>query len=73
MSFLPNPNALVVISKGMQTVKLLQQNPPVLNRGSHLMQVVLYNGRKAVVVVVVVAAVVLAVAMAALQVRLSVV
>jgi len=43
---------LVAISKGMRAVKLLQQNHPVLNWGCRLMQVVLYNGRKTVVVVV---------------------
>jgi len=32
---------------------LLQQNPPVLNWGCQLTQVVLYNGRKTVVIVVV--------------------
>jgi len=26
---LPNPDALVTISKGKQTVKLIEQNPPV--------------------------------------------
>jgi len=33
---------------------LLQQNPPVLNWGCRLWQVVLYSGRRLVVVVVVV-------------------
>jgi len=31
--------SLVVVSKGMQPVKLLQQNPPVLNYWCWLMQV----------------------------------
>jgi len=47
-------NALVVVSRGIRTVKLLQQNPPVLNWRCWLMQVVLYIGRKATVVAAVV-------------------
>jgi len=53
----PKPNALVAISKRMPhagSKTLLEQNPPVLNYGCQLMQVVLYNGPKTVVVVVVV-------------------
>jgi len=50
---LPNPNALVAVSKGMLAVKLRQQNTPVLNWWSQLMQVYLYNGHKTMVVVVV--------------------
>jgi len=34
----------------MHAVKLLQQNPPVVNWACRLMQVVLYNGCKTVVV-----------------------
>ena len=41
--------ALVAISKGMWAVK---QNVPVLDWGCRLTQVVLYNGRKTVLVVV---------------------
>ena len=41
---------LVAVSKGLQEVKILQQNPPVVNWGCRLMQVFLYNGRKTVVV-----------------------
>ena len=43
---LPNPNVLVAVSKGMLAVKLHQQNTPVLNWWSQLMQVYLYNGHK---------------------------
>jgi len=53
---IPNLNALVAVSKDMQAVKLLQQNPRVLNWGCRLMQVVLYNGCKKIVVVVVIVA-----------------
>ena len=35
--------ALVAVRKGMQRVKLLQQNPPVLNWRCRLTQVVLYS------------------------------
>ena len=45
-------HVLVAVSKGMRAVKLLQQNPPVRNLGCCLMQVVVYNGRKTLVVVV---------------------
>jgi len=41
----------IAVSKGMRTVKLLQQNPPVLNCECRLMQVDLYNNHKMVVVV----------------------
>jgi len=51
-SILPNPNALVAVSNGMQAVKLLQQNPPVVKQGCWLTQVVLYNVSKMVVVLV---------------------
>jgi len=40
----------------MWVVKLLKQNPPVLNQGCWLTQFVPYNGHKMVVVVAVVAA-----------------
>jgi len=43
---LSNLNALVAVSKGMQAVKLHQQNLPVLNWRCWLTQVDLYNGRK---------------------------
>jgi len=54
-------HALVAINKGMWAVILLQQNPPVLNWGYWLMQIVLYNGSKTVAVVVVVIVVVVVV------------
>jgi len=38
----------------MRSKSLLQENAPALNLGCRLTQVVLYNGRKTVVVVVVV-------------------
>ena len=41
---------LVAVSKGMQAVKLVQQNPPVLNWWCRLTQVDMCNGRKMVVV-----------------------
>jgi len=51
IAFFPHPNVLVTI-KGMRAVKLCSnKNPPVLNYGCRLMQVVLYNGCKTVVVV----------------------
>jgi len=56
-----NPNVLVAVIKGMRAVKLLHQNPPVLNWGCQLMQVVLYNGCKKVLVVVAVVVVVVVV------------
>ena len=46
---LPSPIALVAVSKRMLTVRLLQQNPPVLNWGCWLTQIVLCNGSKMVV------------------------
>ena len=65
-NLLPNMNALVAV---MRAVKyLLQQNPPVLNLGCRIMQVVAYNGRKVVVVVVAVAVAAAAVAAAAVAV-----
>jgi len=48
-----NPKMLVAVSKGMQAIKLHQQNPPVLHWRCRLAQVDLYNGRKMVVVGVV--------------------
>jgi len=61
--------------KGMQAVKLLQQNPPVLNWRCWLTQVVPYNGRKTIVVVVavVVAVVVVGVVVAVVVVVVAVV
>jgi len=52
---IPDPNALVAVSKGMRAVKLCTNKIlQVLNWSCRLTQVDLYNGRKTVVVVVVV-------------------
>jgi len=50
---LPNPNTLVVVSKGMQAVKLcINKIPQFLTGGaSQLTQVDTYHGRKTVLVV----------------------
>jgi len=48
----PNPNVLAVISKGMWTIKLHCNNPPVLNSQYQLMQVILYFGHEMAAVVV---------------------
>ena len=51
---IPDPNALVAVSKGMRAVKLCTNKIlQVLNWRCRLTQVDLYNGRKTVVVVVV--------------------
>jgi len=39
----------VAISKGIQAVKLLQHNPPIVNWVCLLTHVVMYDGRKMVV------------------------
>ena len=41
-----NLNVLVAVSKSMWAVKLLQQNPPVINWRCWLTQVDLYSGHK---------------------------
>jgi len=62
---------LSIRASGSKT--LLQQDPPVLNWESWLMQVVLYNGHKMVVLVVVVVVVVIVVVVVVVVVVLAVV
>jgi len=59
-------HGVVAISKGSHagSKTLLQQNPPVLNWECLLTQVVLYNGRKMVLVVLVIVVIVVVVILA---------
>ena len=43
---LPNPNALVVVSKGTRAAKLCSIKSSNIDWGCWLTQVILYNGRK---------------------------